>query len=114
MNLPTEQTKNEQESLLVETEENFDIAEMVKLGVHLGKKRSASHAQMSPYVFSVRNDIQIIDLDKTSERLSIASGFLKNAIQDGSVVLFVGTKIQLKDLVKNSAISCDMPYVSER
>jgi len=114
MNLPTEQTKNEQESLLVETEENFDIAEMVKLGVHLGKKRSASHAQMSPYVFSVRNDIQIIDLDKTSERLSIASGFLKNAIQDGSVVLFVGTKIQLKDLVKNSAISCDMPYVTER
>ncbi|MEK7119988.1 MAG: 30S ribosomal protein S2, partial [Patescibacteria group bacterium] len=111
MKLQTEEIKNEQESL---SEENFDVSEMIKSGVHLGKKRSASHARMSPYVFSVRNDIQIIDLDKTSEKLSIASGFLKNTMQNGGVVLFVGTKVQLKNLVKDAAISCNMPYVTER
>src|SRR3989339_779391 len=111
MKLPTEQTTNEQKSL---SEESFDASEMIKSGVHLGKKRSASHAKMSPYVFSVRNDIQIIDLDKTLEKLSIASEFLKNTIQNGGIVLFAGTKVKLKELVKNAAISCNMPYVTER
>jgi small subunit ribosomal protein S2 len=111
MNLPIEEIKKEQKFL---PEEDFNISEMIKSGVHLGKKRSASHAKMNPYVFSVKNDIQIIDLDKTAEKLSIASGFLKNTLQNGGVILFVGTRAQLKNLVKNAAISCNMPYVTER
>ena len=111
MEKQNEQTKEE---VLISSGNDVDVADMMKAGVHFGRKRSATNPKMKQYSFTVRNDIHVIDLDKTKEKLSIASDFLKNIVKNNGVVLFVGTRPQLKNLVKEAAISCQMPYATER
>jgi small subunit ribosomal protein S2 len=69
---------------------------------------------MKPYLSGMRNGIHIIDLEKTAEKLKEALIFVEDFISQGKVLLLVGTKVQFKDLVKNVAKECDLPYVSER
>ncbi len=90
------------------------LMEMLKAGVHFGHQKSRWHPKMAPYIFGVRNGVHIIDLDKTQEMLSKALEYLKNLAAQGKVVLFVGTKKQARDIMKAAAISCGMPYISER
>lgn len=106
--------KQTEPNLVIASNDDIDVAEMMKVGAHVGRKRSASHPKMKPYVFAARNDIQMIHLDKTKERLSIALDFLKNAVKNGGTVLLVGTKPQLKEIVRSAAIAVGMPYVVER
>lgn len=90
------------------------INEMIKEGVHIGKVKSRSHPKMKAFVFGTRQNIQIIDLEKTVQKLSAAADFAKNIIKNNGTILFVGTKMPSKSLVKDVAVKCSMPYVSER
>lgn len=69
---------------------------------------------MKPYIFTVRNNIHIMDLEKTRAKLLDAMTFAKDIAAKGGLVLFVGTKRQSKDAVKNAAIASGMPYVITR
>ena len=93
---------------------NLNVEEMAKAGLHFGHKTSKANPKMKPYLYGVRNTIHVIDLEKTKEKLEEALEFIKNLISENKILLVVGTKIQVKDLVKNFAIDCGLPYINER
>lgn len=88
--------------------------EMLEAGVHFGHKTSKWNAKMAPYIFTSRNGVHIIDLEKTQKKLHKALKFLKSVKEKKGVILFVGTKVAAKELVKETAKACKMPYVIER
>lgn len=90
------------------------LLEMLQKGVHFGHQESRWHPKMKPYIFTSRNGIHIIDLEKTQAKLAEAAAFLKGIAKRGGVVLFVGTKRQAKDIVRSAAESVGMPSVTER
>ncbi len=92
----------------------ISMVDMLKSGVHFGHKKSKKHPKMNEHVYTVRNDISIINLVKTREGLEKAVGYIEEISSKGGVVLFVGTKRQAKKIIKDAAIRCGMPYVSER
>ena len=91
-----------------------DIKELLAAGAHFGHKTSRWHPKMAPYIHSKRNGAHIINLEKTVEALDAALPELTKLAAKGKKVLFVGTKKQLKDAVKEVAESIDMPYVTVR
>lgn len=91
-----------------------DVVEMLKAGLHFGHRTSKWHPKMGKYIFTSRNGIHIIDLMKTAEGLEKSLAFVKDTISKGGTVLFLGTKPQVKDLVKKSAIKAGAPYIVER
>lgn len=93
---------------------NLDIDEMAKAGLHFGRKVSKSHPKMKPFIFGIRNTIHIINLEKTKEKLIEALNFIQNLISENKTILFVGTKIQFNELLKNFAKELNFPYVIER
>ena len=92
----------------------LDTEEMAQAGLHFGHRVSRIHSKMKPYLFGVRSSVHIIDLEKTAEKLKEALAFLAKFVAEGKIILFVGTKIQVKELVKKVAKDCGMPYVVER
>src|SRR3989344_7486064 len=97
------------------TETNIPSYEdMVKSGMHFGRKKSVFNPKMKPFVYISRDNIYIIDLIKTREGLSIAMEFLKKSLDDDKLVLFVGLSAQSADLVKDLAEDLNMPYVVNR
>lgn len=92
----------------------MDINEMAQKGVYIGKVKSKSHPKMKNFIFGTRHNIQIIDLEKTAQRLLVALEFLKKTVDKKGVILFVGTKMPGKMLTKEAAMKCGMPYVDER
>jgi small subunit ribosomal protein S2 len=93
---------------------NLDIEEMAKAGLHFGHATSKFHPKMTPYVFGVRNGVHIIDLEKTKEKLKEALKFIQQLVAENKILLVVGTKFQIKDLVKDFAKEFGFPYVTER
>jgi len=93
---------------------NLDPKEMVRAGLHFGHRTSRIHPKMKPYIFGVRNTVHIIDLEKTAEKFKEALQFIKKLISENKVLLFVGTKIQIRKLVKDVAKACDLPCITER
>jgi small subunit ribosomal protein S2 len=91
-----------------------DIKALLEAGVHFGHKTSRWHPKMAPYIHSKRQDSHIIDLTKTVEGLDKALPFLTKVAASGKKVLFVGTRKQLKDIVKSGAEAAGQPYVTER
>lgn len=92
----------------------LDTKEMLKAGVHFGHLRSKRHPKMAPFVFGVRNNVEIIDLEKTVEYFHRAFEFFGQVVGRGGTVLFVGTKLQAQKLVVEAAERCNMPYVNQR
>jgi len=92
----------------------LDPEEMAQAGLHFGHRTSRVHPKMEPYLYGVRNTVHIIDLAKTAEKLEEALEFIQKLISEGKTLLFIGTKIQAKDLVKEVARDCGLPYVTER
>lgn len=90
------------------------LQRMLDAGVHVGHSKSKGHPKMKQYVFMNRQNIQIINVEKTLEKLKEASVFLSNVIARGGVVLFVATKMPAKLPVKEMAEALHMPWVSER
>ena len=90
------------------------VKEMLEAGVHFGHQKSRWNPKMSPFIFTERGGVHIFDLVKTEEQFNQALKFIAEKTQNGGVILFVGTKKQGQSLVKEAAISCGMPFVSER
>lgn len=91
-----------------------DIKALLESGAHFGHKTSRWHPKMAPYIHSKRQEAHIINLEKTVEALEKALPEITKIVAGGKKVLFVGTKKQLKELVKVSAESVEMPYVTVR
>jgi small subunit ribosomal protein S2 len=92
----------------------INLMDMLKAGVHFGHKTSLWNPKMAGYIYAQRNNIHILDLEKTKNKLGSALEFAKEVASRGGNVLFVGTKRQAKEVVKKAAESCGMPYVVTR
>ena len=92
----------------------IDTEEMMRLGVHFGHKTSKINPKMKQYILGIRNGVHIIDLQKTKDKLEEALNFIQKIISEQKTIVLVGTKISLKDLVKDIALECNLPYITER
>ncbi len=90
------------------------IKELLEAGVHFGHQTRRWNPKMRRFIFGERDGIYIIDLLQTEELLEQASDFASNVARRGGTVLFVGTKKQARDAVKDTAEAADMPYVNHR
>jgi len=93
---------------------SISMKELLEAGVHFGHQTKRWNPKMKPYIFGARNGIYIIDLQKTVRYFKSAYNFVKESAQDGSTVLFVGTKKQAQDSVAEEAARCNMHYVNQR
>ena len=93
---------------------NVDMKALLEAGAHFGHKTSRWHPKMAPYIHSKRQDAHIINLEKTVEGLEKALPKVTEIVKGGKKILFVGTKKQMKDLVREMAESVEMPYVTVR
>lgn len=94
--------------------ENIDMKALLEAGAHFGHKTSRWHPKMAPYIHSRRQGAHIINLEKTVEGLENALPKITEIAKNGKKILFVGTKKQMKDVVKAAAESVNMPYVTVR
>jgi len=90
------------------------IKELLEAGVHFGHQTRRWNPKMGKFIFEERNGIHIIDLQKTQRLLDYATQYARNIAKEGGKVLFVGTKKQAGDAIREEAGKCGMPYVSER
>ena len=90
------------------------MKQLLEAGVHFGHQTRRWDPKMAEYIFQARNGIHIIDLQKTSKKLDEAYAFLKEQAEAGETVLFVGTKKQAQECVKEAAEKCGMYYVNQR
>lgn len=91
-----------------------DMKALLEAGAHFGHKTSRWHPKMAPYIHSKRQDAHIINLEKTVEGLENALPKITEIVKSGKKVLFVGTKKQMKAIVKEVAEAAEMPYVTAR
>jgi small subunit ribosomal protein S2 len=87
---------------------------LLESGVHFGHRTNKWNPKMRAYIFTERNGIHIIDLQQTVQLLDEAYAFVRDRIAKGGTVLFVGTKRQAQDTIRDEAERCGMPYVNER
>jgi len=87
---------------------------LLESGVHFGHRTHKWHPAMKPYIFTERNSIHIIDLQKTAKALEQAYALVRDTVASGGRVLFVGTKRQAQETIQNEAIRAGMPYVTNR
>ena len=92
----------------------IDMKALLEAGAHFGHKTSRWHPKMAPYIHSKRQEAHIINLEKTVDGLEKALAFSGDLAKNDKKILFVGTKKQLKDLVKIAAEEAGMPYVTVR
>ncbi|MCQ2476689.1 MAG: 30S ribosomal protein S2 [Clostridia bacterium] len=90
------------------------MKQLLEAGVHFGHQTRRWNPKMAEYIFTERNGIYIIDLQKTVKKLEEAYLFIREIAADGGEVLFVGTKKQAQDSIKEEAIRCGMPFVNAR
>ncbi len=93
---------------------DIELADLLKVGAHFGHQTSRWNPKMKKYIFGVRNNIHILDLEKTRSMLLDAMVFARETAAKGGSILFVGTKRQSKDVVKHAAQACGQPYVVTR
>jgi small subunit ribosomal protein S2 len=93
---------------------DVDIKKLLEAGAHFGHKTSRWHPKMAGFIHSKRGDNHIIDLNYTVTGFERALEFIETVSSKGAQVLFVSTKRQAKDIVKEAAIKAGMPYVTER
>jgi small subunit ribosomal protein S2 len=87
---------------------------LLESGVHFGHRTNKWHPLMKPYIFTERNGIHIIDLQQTVKSVNTAFNLVRDVAANNGVVLFIGTKRQAQETVREEAIRCGMPYVTER
>ena len=90
------------------------MKQLLEAGVHFGHQTRRWDPKMAEYIFQARSGIHIIDLQKTSKKLDEAYAFLKEQAEEGKTILFVGTKKQAQDCMKEAAEKCGMYYVNQR
>lgn len=90
------------------------MKQLLEAGVHFGHQTRRWDPKMAEYIFQARNGIHIIDLQKTSKKLDEAYSFMKEQAEEGKTVLFVGTKKQAQECIKDAAQKSGMYYVDQR
>ena len=90
------------------------MKQLLEAGVHFGHQTRRWNPNMAPYIFAERNGIYIIDLQKTVKKLDEAYKFVTDIAAEGGEILFVGTKKQAQDSIREEAIRCGMPFVNAR
>ena len=90
------------------------MKQLLEAGVHFGHQTRRWDPKMAEYIFQARNGIHIIDLQKTSKKIDEAYAFLKEQAEEGKTVLFVGTKKQAQECVKEAAEKSGMYYIDQR
>ncbi len=90
------------------------IKDLLEAGTHFGHQTRRWNPKMEKFIFEERNGIHIIDLQKTQKLLDYATQYVRKITQKGGKVLIVGTKRQIKEMIKDEAERCGMPYVSSR
>ena len=90
------------------------MKQLLEAGVHFGHQTRRWNPKMAPYIFTERNGIYIIDLQKTVKKLEDAYMYVRELSANGGDILFVGTKKQAMDSIKEEAIRCEMPFVNAR
>ena len=90
------------------------LEEMLKAGVHFGHQASRWHPKMGPFIFGKRSGVHIIDLEKTLEQMEKVTKVVEDMVAANGKVLFLGTKLQTKNFVREAAERCGMPFVTER
>ncbi|MCR4712487.1 MAG: 30S ribosomal protein S2 [Clostridia bacterium] len=92
----------------------ISMKQLLEAGVHFGHQTRRWNPKMKPYIFTERNGIYIIDLQKTVRKIDEAYDFIRSVAQEGKPVLFVGTKKQAQNAIKDEALRCGQYFVSER
>ncbi|HEX2978739.1 MAG TPA: 30S ribosomal protein S2 [Anaerolineaceae bacterium] len=87
---------------------------LLESGVHFGHRTNKWNPHMRPYIFTERNGIHIIDLQQTVKMLNQAYTVVRDTVAEGGSVMFIGTKRQAQETIRDEAIRCGMPYVTER
>jgi len=96
-------------------EENKSLhQQLLEAGVHFGHQKKKWNPKMLPYIFTEKNGIHIIDLNKTIDGLQESAAALKSIAKSGKKIMFVATKKQAKEIVAEAAAKANMPYVTER
>lgn len=90
------------------------MKDLLEAGVHFGHQTRRWNPKMKPYIFTERHGIYIIDLQKTISMLEQAYNYVRDLAAEGGVILFVGTKKQARDAIKEHAERCGMPYINYR
>ena len=90
------------------------MRKLLENGVHFGHQTRRWDPKMAEYIFQARNGIHIIDLQKTSRKIDEAYAFVRGEVEQGKTVIFVGTKKQAQECMKEAAISCGMFYIDQR
>ncbi len=92
----------------------ISMKQLLEAGVHFGQQKRKWNPKMAKYIFTARNDIHIINLEQTSELIDKAYSFVRDVVASGKSVLFVGTKKQAQEAIKEEALRCGMYYVNNR
>ena len=92
----------------------ISMKQLLEAGVHFGHQTRRWNPKMAPYIFTERNDIYIIDLQKTVKKVEECYNFLRDVAARGENILFVGTKKQAQEAMREEALRCNMFYVNER
>lgn len=92
----------------------ISMKQLLEAGVHFGHQTRRWNPKMAPYIFTERNGIYIIDLQKTVKKVDEAYDFLRSVAEEGKSILFVGTKKQAQEAIKEEALKAGMYYVNER
>jgi small subunit ribosomal protein S2 len=87
---------------------------LLEAGVHFGHQTNKWNPKMKPYIFGARNNIYIIDLQQTVGLFQTAYNFVIDTVSEGKEILFVGTKKQSQEAIKEEALRCGMPYINQR
>ena len=90
------------------------MKQLLEAGVHFGHQTRRWNPKMAPYIFTERNGIYIIDLQKTVKKVDEAYNFIREVAAAGENILFVGTKKQAQEAMKEEATRCNMFFVNER
>src|SRR5690625_1236089 len=92
----------------------ISMKQLLEAGVHFGHQTRRWNPKMKKYIFTERNGIYIIDLQKTVKKIEEAYDFVKSVAAEGGNILFVGTKKQAQESLQSEAERCDMFYVNQR
>ena len=94
--------------------ESISVKQMLEAGAHFGHLTGHWHPRMKSYIFTQRNGIHILDLEKTASMLEKACEYVKDLVSKGGSILFVGTKKQAQEVIEEEAKRCGMFYVNQR
>ncbi len=92
----------------------ISMKQLLEAGVHFGQQTRRWNPKMAKYIFTERNGIYIIDLQKTVKKVDEAYNFIRETAQNGGSILFVGTKKQAQEAMREEAVRCNQYYVNER